>query len=326
MSRRLALYLMAAGTVTLWGASFPLTKAILAWLGPTMIAFLRWCISAAFLFGWLIVADRPLTRSANPRRGQWLAGRPGLAAAVQLLRRDGKTVVWVAFTGITLFYFLENLSLRYTTATNAGVLANLTSVFIVLVSAVWLAERLGAAEWLAVGVAFLGAVLISLGAGHLTVSGPGLGGDALMVVASFFAAVYSVGGKGLVARYPAPVVTAVVAAVGALFLLPLAILEGSTLAAPAEAWGGLLLLGIGSGALANLWWLSVLSRTTASRAGMSLFLIPVVSTAIAVVFLHEPLTLTMLIGALLVLGGVAVAERHEQGARRHVRDTDPGPG
>ena len=52
MSRRLSLYVMAIGAVTLWGASFPLTKMALEWLGPTSIAFLRWTISALFLLGW----------------------------------------------------------------------------------------------------------------------------------------------------------------------------------------------------------------------------------------------------------------------------------
>ena len=121
MRRRISLYLMAFTTVGLWGASFPLTKLALDWVGPTSIAFLRWTISAFFLIGWL----------ARTRK---------LHLARALLRTGGVTVLWIALSGITLFYFLENLALRYTTATNAGVLANLTSVFMVLISTFWLAE------------------------------------------------------------------------------------------------------------------------------------------------------------------------------------------
>ncbi len=43
---RLVLYLLGLGTVTFWGASFPLTKAALDYTGPTAIAFLRWTMSA----------------------------------------------------------------------------------------------------------------------------------------------------------------------------------------------------------------------------------------------------------------------------------------
>ena len=76
--------------------------------------------------------------------------------ARQMLRRDGRTAVWVALTGITFFYFLENLALRYTTATNAGVLSNFIPVFLVLIGTVWLGERLTGVEWGTLAAAFVG--------------------------------------------------------------------------------------------------------------------------------------------------------------------------
>jgi len=241
-----------------------------------------------------------------------------------MLRRDGRTAVWVALTGITFFYFLENLALRYTTATNAGVLSNFIPVFLVLIGTVWLGERLTGVEWGALVAAFVGAAIVSQGAGHLTLAGAGLAGDLLMLAASFLGAVYSVGGKGLTARYPADVVITVVAALGALFLLPLTLIESGgargfaadVLGLPWQAWAGLLLLGLGAGALANLWWLQLLSHTDASRAALVLFLVPVVSTTLAVVWLGEPLTPTIVLGALLVLAGVVVVQQHTERARR----------
>ena len=251
--------------------------------------------------------------------GGWLAHRRKLPMVAQALRRDGRTVLWVALTGITLFYFLENLALRYTSAINAGVLSNLTSVFMVLIGTLWLHERLAPVEWGAMVAAFAGAVLVSQGSGHLTFAGTGLLGDALMVLTGFFGAVYSIGGKGLVARYPADVVTMVVATIGAIFLLPLALLEGLTLALPWQTWAILLVLGVGSGALANLWWMQILGRMDASRAALTLFLIPVVSTILSVILLGEPLTLTVVLGAILVLAGVVEVQRHAWNGRRVVR-------
>jgi drug/metabolite transporter (DMT)-like permease len=305
LRRRLTSTLLALGTVTLWGASFPLTKAALDYLGPTTVALTRWVIAAVALT-------------------LWLAWKRRLPVAAQVLRRDGRTAVWVALTGITFFYFLENLALRYTTATNAGVLSNFIPIFLVLTGIVWLGERLTGAEWGALAAAFVGAAIVSQGAGHLRFVGAGLAGDLLMLAASLLGAIYSVGGKGLTARYPADVVTTVIAALGALFLLPLALIESGGVggltaalqALPAQAWAGLLLLGLGAGALANLWWLQLLSYTDASRAALVLFLVPVVSTALAVVWLGEPLTPTILLGAVLVLAGVVVVQQHTKGARR----------
>ena len=289
-ARRITLYLLALGTVALWGASFPLTKLALQGLGPMGIAFVRWTISTLALAGWLAVSGR-------------------LPLAAGLVRHNLRTLSWVALAGITLFYALENLALRYTSATNAGILANLTSVFIALLAAVWLRERVGPRGWLAMGVAFLGAALVSQGSGHLTISGTGLTGDLMMVLATFFGALFSIGGKGLTEHYPSDVVTTAIAAAGALFLLPLALWEGLNLALPATVWVALIVLGLGSGALANLFWLQILSHMPATRAGIILFLVPVTSTLLAVLLLHEPITAGMLGGGALVLASVAVMQR-----------------
>lgn len=292
---RIRLYLMAAGSALFWGASFPLTKAALAYMGPTALAFMRWAISALLLVGWLAWAPRPGGRGA------------GLAEARDLLRRRGWTVAWVALTGVTLFYFIENLALRYTTATNAGVLSNLTSIFIVFLGATLLRERLRPAAWLALVAAFIGAALVSQGAGHLSLGGPGRLGDGLMVIACLFAAVYSIGGKQLSERFAPDVVIAAVAAVGAAFLLPLALWEGLHFDLPLSMWAILLLLGLGSGALANLWWLAILARVPASRAAMMLFAIPVISAVLSILFLGEPLTVTLVVGAVLVMASMLVS-------------------
>jgi drug/metabolite transporter (DMT)-like permease len=312
MRRRVTLYFTALAVVTLWGASFPLTKVALDWLGPTSIAFLRWAISALALVAWL----------AKDRR---------LGQAIALVRHDGVTVAWIAMSGITLFYFLENAALQYTTATNAGVLANLTSVFMLLIGTFWLKERLSTVEWAALAMAFLGAALVSQGAGNLKLGSSGLRGDIMMIVATFFAAIYSIGGKRLVVTVPPDVVMAAAASVGAAFLLPLTIWEvggvaglGALFSLPLAAWIALLLLGLGAGALANIWWLRILGSTTAARAGMTLFLIPLISTTVSVLALGEPLTPLVVIGALLVLGGVGMVERDRAQNAKRDRAVIPG--
>lgn len=309
MSKRLITYLMALTTVTLWGASFPLTKVALESLGPTGLAFLRWAVSAVVLAAWLGWNARR-TAGADPADPADGPGPSDVATLVgHLMRREWPTVLWVSLSGITLFYWLENTALRFTTATNAGVLSNLTSVFMVLIAIVFLRERLGFLEWLAMAVAFGGAVLVSQGAGHLTLAGDGWIGDLLMVVGSLFAAIYSIGGKRLSERYSAAVVITVVAAVGAACLLPLAVFEGLRLDLPWRTWGVVLLLGVGSGALANAWWLAILARMDASRAALALFLIPVIAAGLSVSFLGEPLTPTIVLGGLLVLAGVMAVQR-----------------
>ncbi len=285
---------MAVATVTLWGASFPLSKAALATVGPISLAFLRWAISAMALIGWLSWSQ---------------AGRSRLSGTAGLLKQEWRALAWMALVGIAAYYWLQNTAMRYTTAINAGMLSNLTPLFTVLIATFMLREKLRLAEWIAAGAAFAGALLVSQGSGHLALGGAGLTGDLLMVAAGLLGAIYSIAGKRLAESHSATVIMMLVAALGALYLLPLALLEGLRLDLPLPIWGNLLLLGLGAGALANLWWLTILARMKASRAALILFLIPVISTALSIVILNEPITPTIIMGAILVLAGVMIVQR-----------------
>ena len=89
---------------------------------------MRWAISAGALLLWL-AWKRRLPAAAADVAPRWPDRGLG--------RADRHHV----------FYFLENLALRYTTATNAGVLSNFIPVFLVLIGTVWLRERLTGVEW-----------------------------------------------------------------------------------------------------------------------------------------------------------------------------------
>jgi drug/metabolite transporter (DMT)-like permease len=55
--------------------------------------------------------------------------------------------------------------------------------------------------------------------------------------------------------------------------------------------------------------MEILGYTDASRAGIILLLIPIVSTTMAVAYLGEALPPSVLVGGVLVLAGVFVVER-----------------
>jgi drug/metabolite transporter (DMT)-like permease len=297
--RRVLLYFLVLVVTGLWGGSFVITKVALDAMGPMALAFWRWLISALALV-------------------LWLASRRRLDVAARLVREQWVRLGWMSFAGIALYYALENIALQFTTVVNAGILANLTTIFMALLAIVMLQEHQTLAEWIAMLVAFAGAALVSQGAGHFSISAPGLRGDLLMSVAGVFGALYSLGGTQLVrAGYSSDVVTAVVASLGALMLLPVALLEGLTLVIPLNTWLAVVLLGLGAGAISNLGWFAMLRRMTTSSAGMTLFIVPIVSTALAVTILHEPITPLVGVGAVLVLVGVAVTQRTRPEAESH---------
>lgn len=283
-------FLMASVVVTLWGSSFVLTKIALDEIGPVGIAFYRWFWAALFFalfLGW-------------QRR---------LGEIREALKHDFLAFTLLGLIGITLFYIFQNLGVQYSTAVNVGLIINLVSVFIAVLSVIYLKERIGALTALGIFVAFLGVSLVSWQKGSLELSSRYLLGDLLTVLAALCGAIYTVWGKRVVARYAPLVVTALAAGFGALFLFPLALAEGLVTSASPQAWLAILALGLGGGALANLWWWTILETTEASRAGVYLLTIPIVSTLLGILVLHEPFVFQTAIGAALVLGGVALTQR-----------------
>lgn len=288
--RRLRTTLLALLVTFLWGSSFVLTKIALAELGPLTIAFTRWLIATlAFAVILPLQGETPTVQRA--------------------LRQDLLPFALLGLVGISAFYTFQNLALRYTTAVNVGLLINLCTIFIAVLGVLWLGERPGRMASLGITLSFIGATLVSLPNGSFTLQRGRLLGDGLTLLAALCAAVYTVYGKRIVARYPPAVVTGLAAAFGTLFLLPGAAWEGLALPRSATVWGAVLTLGLGSGALANFWWWRILQHMDAARAGIFLLLIPVVSTLLAVAILKEPMPPAAAVGGALVLLGVYLTQR-----------------
>ena len=119
-------------------------------------------------------------------------------------------------------------------------------------------------------------------------------------------------GKPLLARAAPLAVTTWAAILGALPLLPLGLpglaeVRWSALSTP--RWLLIAYLSAGTIALANLLWYWSLARWPTTRVVAFSNLIPLVATAIAVGAGQEPLSGSLVLGAVAVLGGVAVAQR-----------------
>jgi drug/metabolite transporter (DMT)-like permease len=159
-------------------------------------------------------------------------------------------------------------------------------------------------------MATAGVTLIGLGGlAQVNASVPTrLWGDLLAMLATVLGTVYLVGGKRAVMTYDPLTVTALAGLFGALMLTPVAVWEGLTLRLPTGVWMALLGLGLGSGALANwLWWYAAY-RLPVSRAGVFLYVTPLVSTILGVAVLGEPLTVATAAGAGFVIGGVMLVQ------------------
>jgi drug/metabolite transporter (DMT)-like permease len=205
--------------------------------------------------------------------------------------------------------FLYGLSTTH--PAHASLLYALTPAGVYLGGLLLRRERLDARRVLGIAVAFGGVAVLLLGKGLADAKGT-LAGDAWVLLAVAAWVLVTMEGKDLAQELGPLKMTCWMlvfaggwVALGAPFLMDLHALRS---AAP-EALAGIAYLVVLSSAGAYLLWNYALSRADASAVAVFSNLQPV-GTALAAWWLRgEPLTLSMIIGGVLVLGGVRLAAR-----------------
>jgi drug/metabolite transporter (DMT)-like permease len=264
----------------IWGGAFPLMRIATPAFGPVALIGLRVALAAALLL--------PLLR-----------GRRAL-----LDRAGAYIVLGLINTAIpfTLFSFA-------TLSINAGLASLLnatTPMFGALIAFAWLGERLSMLRIGGIVIGFVGIGLIVA-----TQSGAGAAGAPLGIAAGLAAsALY-----GLAASFarrhfadrPALEVAAGSVSGATLVMLPLAVWAWPETPPAAGAWASALGLGAFCTALAYVLYFRLLASVGSARAVTVTFLIPVFGILWGALFLHEPVTPSLLIGCAVVLLGTSLA-------------------
>jgi drug/metabolite transporter (DMT)-like permease len=159
--------------------------------------------------------------------------------------------------------------------------------------------------WLGIGIAVLGAVLIT--GADLTVSGTAVFGDALALAGGLFAAGYVTAGERVRATVSTTVYTAVCYSVCAVVLLAVCLLAGVRLwGYPGTAWLLLAALTAGPQFLGHSVFNRVLDRISATVVSVSILLEVPGAALLALVFLHQRPSTLAIPGIALLLVGLAV--------------------
>jgi drug/metabolite transporter (DMT)-like permease len=295
------------------GGSTPaLTKLALDGMGPFGLVVARQILGTLFLLGLAVLG-------ARARGG-------GAVAHAPWTRRDLALLLLLSWAGFALPQVLGALGLTLSTATHGALLSPLEPIGILLGAAFVLRERLGLPHLLAAGFGALGTLLIVLpsasqGAdprtGHL-------GGDLIMAAGHLCWAIYTLAAKSLVARHDPLRVAILAGALSWLPLAPLAALEPFDPARALPALGWVLLLALLASALATVAWNRALREVSAGTMAIFVFVQPVVGLAVGVLGLGEAVALSSLLGAALIVIGVALATlRGERVAVRPAAEVGP---
>jgi drug/metabolite transporter (DMT)-like permease len=277
-----------AGQQVLGALTFPISKLGLDWIEPYTFAFFRFTISAIVL---LIIARSRTYDIPIERADRW--------------KIVGIGVLIIMLNQVT---FLVGQSL--TAAGHAALLFATTPLWIYVLARIHLKESVSLRRATGIVIAMSGVVVV-MSYGGVKFGANYLIGDIIVFVSVLAWAYWTILGKPLVRKYGAIRVTAYALASGSLCYLPFGIYRASIFdysSVPLHMWWTVAYIALGTSVGSYLLWYTALKYWDASRIAVWHNVQPIIAATVAHVFLNEPLGAAFLVGGVVVLGGVLLAE------------------
>jgi drug/metabolite transporter (DMT)-like permease len=211
-------------------------------------------------------------------------------------------------TNTTLWYF----GLARTLAVNAAILGASGPIWVALLSAYWLRERLSWTNLAGIGLSSLGVVLtVTRGSVRALLDLDLYPGDFFILAGQGIWAIYSVYARQVARQFSPVVVTTGSYVVSVVFLVPLALVERPWTALPAVTMTTVLAVVYAATlvTLSHVWFYRGIRVVSAPVASLTVNLLPFEVIGLSWLFLDEPLTWVHLAGALVVIAGVVLATR-----------------
>ena len=280
MNKRRLIPLFAA--FVLWGSQYVISKIALRTVPPVTLLALRYLVSVPALF---IVLR--LRHALTPvKKGDW----PILFA--------------IGFTGYFASFCLQMLGINRLTGSVSSLLGAMNPIFIPILAALFLHERITPAKIACVALSMAGVVVIVGVDGTVDASG------ALLMLASVFLwSTASIIIRRVSGRYD-PMQIALIAILCALpFTVGWSLIElqSAPCSFTLESVLAVLYMGVLGTAVTHSLWNYSLRVMDASFCSMFYPMQPLVSSILGVLFLHEAVTPGFVIGALMICCGIVAA-------------------
>lgn len=272
-------------TVLIWAVNFSVVKVALREFTPHAFNGPRLSLASLALLFFLWKKE----------------GRPSLR------REDWLKVIVLGLVGNTLYQTLFINGISQTTASTTSLVMTMTPIFIALMSAIFIHERIHWAGWAGIFLSFGGLYLVLFGpALDFNLAGQELQGNLLILLGNLCWATYTVFSKPLLRRFSPLKLTTLTLASGTLFYLPLAGRELFRLpwaSLSRSSWLALLFSAFFAIALSYVIWYSSVRRVGNTKTGIYGNITPVFTVFFAHFFLGEGVTFFQVVGAAIIFFG-----------------------
>lgn len=233
-----------------------------------------------------------------------------------LRRRDLWTFFWLGVFGVAINQGFFTMGLNYTSSSHAVILVALDPIIVLLFASAMKLERFTAAKLIGMIVSLAGVLLLETdrSAGQSSFHT----GDLLTLGCVMGYSTYAVLGKRAATRavgehYDAVAVNTYMTVVAGILYAPLAVRQATTLdwkSVGWVGWSGMIYMAVFASVISYTMFNWILRHLDASRvASVNYLQVPIV-IVLAVSVLGERPSGHLLSGAVLVVGGVYLAERH----------------
>lgn len=274
--------------VLIWSMNIAVTRYVSDYISPVSISFYRWLVAFVILTPFML-----------PKAWQQR----------QLIQQHFMQFAVLSAFGMVLYQGLAYSAAHYTTATNMGIINAFIPVFTIFVSILILREIPNRFAVVGSLLSFFGLLyVISRGSFANLAQLGGHWGDVLMVMAVFFYAFYGVFLKKWQLKVPLLISLYVQIAFSLVYHLPFILYFGLD-SINHDNVSSVLYAGIFPSLMAPLLWMLAVQYLGPNRTSIFMNLMPVFTAIIAYFWLHEDWTVSHTIGGVIILLGIALAQK-----------------
>jgi drug/metabolite transporter (DMT)-like permease len=273
----------------IWAGNFMAGKIALQVMGPLTLTALRAVLASVVLL-WYVRLRYPTWPTVT--------------------RGDLRTFAILALTGLVTNTTLWYYGLSRTLAVNAAIVGAAGPIWVAILSATWLRERLSAVNVAGIVLSSLGVMLtVTRGSLRALLDLDLYPGDFFILLGQGIWAVYSVYARRVSRQFAPIVVTTGSYLISTAFLVPLALVERPWATLPEVRLATVLAVLYAAlvVTLSHIWFYWGIRVVSAPVASLTANLIPFEVIALSWLFLDEPVSWVHLTGALVVIAGVVLA-------------------
>ena len=293
--------------ILIWAFNFIAAKIGVRYLPVLALASFRLVLAAVFMV--------PVYLLGSGRRGGRVGvdGSAGGASPAPTAKRFGRRDLWafcyLGFFGVAVNQICFTVGLRYTSVSHAAVIVGMGPIYTMFLAVLLGLERVSRRKIIGMAVSFAGIAVLA--SDNLMSSHSSLLGDAIALMGSLGFATYVVLGKRVAGRYDSLTMTAFNHFVGALIILPVAVIEARAIgpaanwkAIPWPAWAAMLYMAVFASAVAYLIYFWLLRYLEATQLSAFTYALPIVATLMGIFWLGERASWGQVVGGVTALSGL----------------------